>query len=207
MRRPTLFVAERCYSVFFWRVTALPEKASGTAGNDAALPAAALPTDVEPLVRKDVGGTGLSCGFQMQKSYMQKSYMIACGLAVALALAGCSGPKGDKGDKGQKGEQGDAGPTGPAGPQGPQGPAGKNGENGVSPPAQFRVVRASPDGVVSRPALCGTDEVMVSATCLSKTGAVNQYPKTLSDTGAACDPRPGESEIPDVVILCEKRQQ
>jgi hypothetical protein len=206
-------VAERCYSVFFWSLPALPEKASCShAGKEAAFPAAALPTDVEPLVRKDVDGSGLSCGFQMQKSYMrrsymQKSYMVACGLVLALAVAGCSGPKGDKGDKGQKGDQGDAGPTGPAGPQGPQGPAGKNGENGVSPPAQFRVVRASPDGVVSKPALCGTDEVMVSATCLSKTGAVNQSPKTLSDTGAACDPRPGESEIPDVVILCEKRQQ
>jgi hypothetical protein len=77
----------------------------------------------------------------------------------------------------------------------------------VTPPPQFRVVRGSADGVVSKPALCGTDEVMVSATCLSRTGAVNQAAKTLSDTGAACDPRPGESEIPDVVILCAKRDQ
>ena len=148
----------------------------------------------------------------MQKSYMQtsrlqKSCMIACGLALALAVAGCSGPKGDKGDKGEKGDAGDAGPAGPAGPQGPQGAAGKNGENGVSPPPQFRVVRASADGVVSKPAICGTDEVMVSATCLSRTGSANQAPKTLSDTGAACEPRPGESDIPDVVILCEKRSQ
>jgi len=138
---------------------------------------------------------------------MQKSYVIAFGMVLALAVAGCSGPKGDKGDKGAKGDPGDAGPAGPTGPQGPQGVAGKNGENGVSPPPQFRVVRASADGVVSKPAMCGTDEVMVSATCLSKTGTVNQAPKTLSDTGAACDPRPGESDIPDVVILCAKRQQ
>src|ERR1700683_266029 len=117
---------------------------------------------------------------------MQKSYMLACGLVLALAVAGCSGPKGDKGDRGEKGEQGKA---------------------GVTSPPQFRVVRASADGVVSKPALCGTDEVMVSATCLSRTASVNQAPKTLSDTGAACDPRPGESEIPDVVILCAKRDQ
>jgi hypothetical protein len=88
-----------------------------------------------------------------------------------------------------------------------QGPTGKDGANGVTPPPQFRVVRGSAEGVVSKPALCGSDEVMVSATCLSRTGSVNQAPKTLSDTGAACDPRPGESEIPDVVILCQKRDQ
>ena len=80
-------------------------------------------------------------------------------------------------------------------------------KNGASPPPQFRVVRAAAEGVVSKPALCGSDEVMVSATCLSRTGAVNQAAKTLSDTGAACDPRPGESEIPEVVILCAKRDQ
>ena len=143
----------------------------------------------------------------MQKHDMRRSYMIACGLAVALAVAGCSGPKGDKGDKGEKGEAGDAGPPGQPGPQGPQGATGKNGENGVSPPPQFRVVRAAAEGVVSKPAMCGTDEVLVSATCLSRTGAVNQTPKTLSDTGASCEPRPGESDIPDVVILCAKRSQ
>ena len=138
---------------------------------------------------------------------MPKSYMVACGLVVALAVAGCSGPKGDKGDRGEKGDQGDAGSAGPAGPTGAQGPTGKDGKDGVTSPPQFRVVRASADGVVSKPALCGTDEVMVSATCLSRTASGNQAPKTLNDTGAACDPRPGESEIPDVVILCAKRDQ
>jgi hypothetical protein len=133
--------------------------------------------------------------------------MVACSLVVALAVAGCSGPKGDKGDRGEKGDQGDAGPAGPAGPIGAQGPAGKDGANGVTPPPQFRVVRGSAEGVVSKPALCGSDEVMVSATCLSRIGSANQAPKTLSDTGATCDPRPGESEIPDVVILCQKRDQ
>jgi hypothetical protein len=150
---------------------------------------------------------GSQADFHMQKHNLRRSHMIACGLALALAVAGCSGPKGDKGEKGEKGDAGDAGPAGPPGPQGPQGTTGKDGKDGVSPPPQFRVVRAAAEGVVSKPALCGTDEVVVSATCLSKTGAVNQTPKTLGDTGAACEPRPGESDIPDVVILCAKRSQ
>jgi hypothetical protein len=54
--------------------------------------------------------------------------------------------------------------------------------------------------------MCGSGEVMVSATCLSKSGAVNTTPKTITDTGAACDPKPGQSEIPQAVILCAKRQ-
>jgi hypothetical protein len=147
-----------------------------------------------------VEGTVLMGGFRMRKSFT-----VVCGLAVALALAGCSGPKGDKGDKGEKGDPGAAGPAGPPGPQGPQGPAGKNGENGTSPPPQFRVVRSSSEGSVSRSAMCGIDEVMVSATCISKTGSADQAPKTFNDTGAACDPRPGQSDVPDVVILCAKR--
>jgi hypothetical protein len=153
-------------------------------------------------------GSHRRCEAVLQHGFhMQKSLMIACSLFVALSVAGCSGPKGDKGDKGDKGEAGLAGPDGPAGPPGPQGPAGKNGENGVSPPPQFRVVRSSSDGGVSRPAMCGIDEVMVSATCLSKTGSADQAPKTLGDSGAACDPRPGQSEVPSVVVLCGKREQ
>jgi hypothetical protein len=136
---------------------------------------------------------------------MQNSFLLAGSLVLALAVAGCSGPKGDKGDKGEKGDPGPSGPAGSPGPQGPQGPPGKNGENGVSPPPQFRVVRSSSDGGVSRPAMCGIDEVMVSATCLSKTGSVNQAPKTITDSGAACDPRPGQSDVPEAVVLCAKR--
>jgi hypothetical protein len=154
----------------------------------------------ERSARKDVEGAVPIGGFPMQRSFL-----IVCGLAAALAAAGCSGPKGDKGDKGDKGEPGATGPAGPPGPQGPQGAAGKNGENGISPPPQFRVVRSSSEGGVSRTAMCGIDEVMVSATCLSRTGSADQAPKTLNDTGAACDPRPGQSDVPDVVILCAKR--
>ena len=135
---------------------------------------------------------------------MQKSIIIIA--ALALAISGCSGPKGDKGDKGEKGDAGPAGPPGPQGPQGPPGPRGDKGEDGVSPPPQFRVVRSSSEGAISRPALCSAEEVMVSATCLSPTGSVNQAPKTIGDTGAACDPQPGQSTVPDVVILCAKRQ-
>jgi hypothetical protein len=130
---------------------------------------------------------------------------LAFSLALALVLAGCSGPKGDKGDKGEKGDPGPDGTAGSPGSPGPQGPPGKNGENGVSPPPQFRVVRASSEGAVSRPAMCGVDEVVVSATCISKTGSAEQAPKVLNDSGAACDPRPGQSNVPDVVILCAKR--
>ena len=133
---------------------------------------------------------------------MQNSFLLAGSLALAVALAGCSGPKGDKGEKG---EPGPSGPAGPAGPQGPPGTPGKNGENGVSPPPQFRVVRSSSDGGVSQPAMCSVDEVMVSATCLSKTGSVNQPPKTITDSGAACDPPPGQSDVPETVVLCAKR--
>jgi hypothetical protein len=136
-----------------------------------------------------------------------KSGMIVWILLLPLALAGCTGPKGDKGDKGDKGEKGDAGLAGPAGLQGPQGVPGKNGENGLTPPPQFRVVRSSASGVVSEPASCGADEVMVSATCISKTGTVSQSPETLGDSGASCNPPPNKAEVPDVVILCEKRKQ
>jgi hypothetical protein len=135
---------------------------------------------------------------------MQNSFLLAASLALTLALAvvGCSGPKGDKGEKG---DPGPSGPAGATGPQGAPGSPGKNGENGVSPPPQFRVVRSSSDGGVSRPAMCSVDEVMVSATCLSKAGSVNQPPKTITDSGAACDPRPGQSDVPETVVLCAKR--
>jgi hypothetical protein len=53
--------------------------------------------------------------------------------------------------------------------------------------------------------MCGIDETMVSATCISKTGSANQAPKTFNDSGAACEARPGQSDVPDVVILCTKR--
>lgn len=138
---------------------------------------------------------------------MKNPVFVAGSLALMLALAGCSGPQGDKGDKGEKGDPGPSGAAGSPGPQGPPGPAGKNGENGVSPPPQFRVVRSSSDGGVSRPAMCGVDEVMVSATCLSKAGSANQAPKTVTDSGAACDPRPDQSDVPEAVVLCAKRQE
>jgi hypothetical protein len=134
---------------------------------------------------------------------MQKSFIVAGSLALVLVLAGCSGPKGEKGDKGDTGENG---PAGSAGPQGPPGPPGKDGKDGVSPPPQFRVVRSSTDGGMAKPAICAIDEVMVSATCLSKTGSVNQAPKTIGDNGASCEPQPGQTDTPAAVILCAKRE-
>jgi hypothetical protein len=153
----------------------------------------AAPVDRSPRASKEI--------FKMRRTY----HLAGC-LMLAVAVAACSGPKGDKGEKGDKGDPGQIGAAGPAGPQGPQGPAGKNGENGVSPPPQFRVVRSTSDGGVSKPALCGVDEIMVSATCLLIAGSTSQAPKTIGDTGAACDPQPGQSNIPQAVVLCAKRQ-
>jgi hypothetical protein len=134
---------------------------------------------------------------------MQKSFIVVGSLALALVLAGCSGPKVEKGDKGDTGENG---PAGSAGPPGPPGPPGKDGKDGVSPPLQFRVVRSSTDGGMAKPAICAVDEVMVSATCLSKTGSVNQAPKTIGDNGASCEPQSGQTDTPAAVILCAKRE-
>jgi len=53
--------------------------------------------------------------------------------------------------------------------------------------------------------MCGSDEVMVSATCLLPAGSVSTTPKTINDTGAACEPKPGQSDIPLAVVLCAKR--
>src|SRR5271168_4168614 len=110
--------------------------------------------------------------------------LLICVLLSALALSGC-GVKGDKGDKGDKGEAGPAGPTGPAGPQGLAGAPGKDGRDGVSPPLPFRVVRSAVDGGISKPAMCGTEEVMVSATCIVKAGDTAQAPRTMGDNGAS----------------------
>jgi hypothetical protein len=127
---------------------------------------------------------------------------VAAFLILSLALAGCSGPKGDKGDKG------DPGPVGAAGPPGPQGPAGapgKDGKDGVSPPAQFRVVRSTADGAMSKPAMCDVSEVIVSAMCVSKLGSMSQPPRTVGDNGAECAPQSGQTSAPETVILCAKR--
>ena len=129
---------------------------------------------------------------------MRKSIFVFVILSSALALSAC----GMKGDKGDKGDRGDAGPPGP---QGPAGPPGKDGRDGVSPPPQFRVVRGGLDGGISKPAMCAPEEVMVSATCMVSSGDIAQTPRTIGDNGASCDARPGQSNPPQVVILCAKR--
>jgi hypothetical protein len=135
---------------------------------------------------------------------MLTAFNVASALALAALVAGCSGPKGDKGDKGDAGPPGQQGQNGQ---QGPEGKPGRDGKDGVSPPppVQFRVVRSATDGGMAKPALCAVDEIMVSATCLSKLGSVNQAPKTLGDNGASCDPQSGQTEPPEAVILCAKR--
>jgi hypothetical protein len=132
--------------------------------------------------------------------------LLICVLLSALALSGC-GVKGDKGDKGDKGEAGPAGPAGAPGPQGVAGAPGKDGRDGVSPPLPFRVVRSAVDNGISKPALCGTEEVMIAATCVVKAGEAAQSPRTMGETGASCDTKPGQSDPPQAVILCTKPQQ
>jgi len=135
---------------------------------------------------------------------MKRAALLVFALLSASALCGC-GVKGDKGDKGDKGEPGPAGMTGPTGQQGPVGPPGKDGRDGASPPPQFRVVRGAADGGIVKPAMCGDDEIMVSATCMVRTGAVAETPRTLGDNGANCDALPGQSNPPQPVILCAKK--
>jgi hypothetical protein len=135
---------------------------------------------------------------------MKQRTLAICALLSALALNGC-GAKGDKGDKGDRGDAGPMGPAGPAGPQGLAGPPGKDGRDGVSPALPFRVVRSEADGGISKPALCGASEVMVSATCIVKAGNEAQTPRTLGDNGASCDAKPGQSDPPAAVIICMKQ--
>jgi|SRR5947209_2646925 len=136
---------------------------------------------------------------------MKQPTLLICVLASALALGGC-GVKGDKGDKGDKGEAGATGPAGPPGPQGVAGAPGKDGRDGTSPPMPFRVVRSERDGGISKPAMCGSDEMMVSATCIVKSGDDGLAPRTLGFTGASCDAKPGASDPPQAVIICMKQQ-
>jgi len=130
---------------------------------------------------------------------MSRSLFLASGLALALVVSACSDPKGEKGDKG------DAGPTGQQGPPGPAGPPGKEGRDAVSAPQQFRVVRSTNEGGVAKPAACDPDEVMVSATCMLRTGQLEASARTLGDNAATCPSRRGQPESPTAVILCAKK--
>jgi hypothetical protein len=76
----------------------------------------------------------------------------------------------------------------------------------VSPLAQFRVVRSTSDNGMAKAAMCAVDEVMVSATCMSKVGSVDEAAKTIGDNGATCDAQSGQADAPEAVILCTKRQ-
>jgi len=136
---------------------------------------------------------------------MKQPTLLICVLLSALALSGC-GIKGDKGDKGDKGEAGPMGQAGPPGPEGVTGAPGKDGRDGVSPPLPFRVIRSEADGGISKPAMCGTNEVMISATCITKAGDAALAPRTLGESGASCDAKPGQSDPPQAVILCTKPQ-
>jgi hypothetical protein len=138
---------------------------------------------------------------------MKKELVLVAAISLALALGGCgmNGDKGDKGDKGDAGVNGTAGSPGPQGPPGPPGPPGKDAKaSGPSLP-QFRVVRSSADGSAAKPAMCETDEMVVSATCIPAAGSLSESPTLLGDRGASCTARVPRGSAPAAVILCAKR--
>ena len=135
---------------------------------------------------------------------MARSLVLLIALCSAVSLSGCGGTPPVKGDKGDKGDTGAAGAAGQQGQPGPPGPPGKNGKDAVAPP-QFRVVKSSNDGGVPKPALCGVDEVMVSATCVATAGSVTQAPTTLGTTGASCGQSAGQNEAPLAIVMCAKK--
>jgi hypothetical protein len=53
--------------------------------------------------------------------------------------------------------------------------------------------------------MCGVDEVLVSATCIAPAATITSSPKVLGDNGASCEAAPGQSAVPQAVILCAKR--
>jgi hypothetical protein len=132
-----------------------------------------------------------------------KYVLLAIAFCSAASLSGCGGAPA-KGEKGDKGDTGAAGAAGQQGQPGPPGPAGKDGKDAVAP-QQFRVVRSSNDAGVPKPALCGADEVMVSATCVVTAGSVAQAPTTLGTTGASCGQSSGQAEAPLAIVLCAKK--
>jgi hypothetical protein len=138
---------------------------------------------------------------------MKKELVLVAAISLALALGGCgmNGDKGDKGDKGDTGANGTAGSPGPQGPAGPPGPPGKDANAGESSIPQFRVVRSSADGSAAKPAMCETDEMVVSATCIPAAGSLSESPTLLGDRGASCTARVPRGPAPAAVILCAKR--
>jgi Collagen triple helix repeat (20 copies) len=134
---------------------------------------------------------------------MKKELVLVTAISLALALGGC-GMNGDKGDKGDKGDAGANGAAGSPGPQGPPGPPGKDAKASESSLPQFRVVRSSTDGSAAKPAMCETDEMVVSATCIPAAGSLSESPTLLADKGASCTARARGPALV-AVILCAKR--
>jgi len=130
---------------------------------------------------------------------MARSLLLFIALYSAVSLSGRRGAKREtKATPVRRGRPVSRASTGPPGLPG------KDGKDAVAPP-QFRVVRSSNDGGVTKPALCGVDEVMVSATCVATAGSLTQAPTTLGTTGASCGQSAGQTEAPLAVILCAKR--
>jgi Collagen triple helix repeat (20 copies) len=124
---------------------------------------------------------------------------------AAISLGGCfEGPKGDKGDPGV------AGPAGPQGEQGKAGPAGlpgKDGKDGIEGPAgpgsaiYAKSIGSETCGAVGCTSECGTDEIIVSITCLSNEGATLQPSIHRGGIWTASCPTPSTG----MILLCSKK--
>ena len=158
----------------------------------------------------------LGCSCQMRNSERLEGVCmhvksIAVAIALSVCVAGCGqGPKGEPGaagPAGEKGEPGPAGPTGPPGPPGPQGaegPPGPPGPQGAQAPpwppgaaeSALRVVRSNCQAAACR-GECNEDEVLVTAYCGARRGAVT----VVNERTVTC-PR-GAANSP-LVLVCAK---
>ena len=127
---------------------------------------------------------------------------------LALVLSGC-GVKGDKGDKGDRGEAGPGGTNRPGRTcRARNSLLARTVATAFHRRCRFPKWRASE---ARRRNFKVRDvrhqEVMISATCISKSAAMLALaPRTLGDSGASCDAKPGQSDPPQAVILCTKPQ-
>jgi hypothetical protein len=124
---------------------------------------------------------------------------IAVAIALSICVASCGpGPKGEPGAVGPAGEKGEPGPAGPPGPQGAEGPPGPPGTAAASGGSEsaVRVTRSNCQAAACR-GECNDDEVLVTAYCGARRGAV-----TLVNERTVTCPR-GAATSP-LVVVCAK---
>jgi Collagen triple helix repeat (20 copies) len=167
---------------------------------------------VRPALLVDAGRRDRSSDLCIRAERDEMSYSrdhrlatLAVLCVAAISLAGCfEGPKGDKG------EPGAAGPPGPQGEQGKAGPAGlpgKDGKDGIQGPAgpssavYVKSLDSNACGSVGCTSECGTDEIIASATCLSREGATLQPSIRAGGIWTASCPTPSTG----MVLLCSRK--